>query len=103
MIDIQATHGGDENISAGRVFFEVPDEGLRIQRDPLALHGLPVDHGEAAGFAGEPHPAAGILEKGVDERRGEIPVQKRPARPLQAVRRRIDDVDAVLRRGHPKF
>ena len=91
LIDIQAAHGGDEDISAAGIFFEVPDKGLRVQRDSLVLHGLAVHHGEAAGFAGEPHPAAGILKKGIDERRGEIPVQERPARPLQAVRRRIDE------------
>ena len=102
-IDIQAAHRRQQDIPADGFLGKSADMSGRIHRDALVLQGGGVHDGQAARLAGQPHPAPGVLENGIDEGRRQISVDAVPAFRLQFVRVRIQDIDAVLGGGHPEF
>ena len=103
IINVQSSHRSDEDISPGGLLGKIPDIGLRVQADLLVLQGGAVHHRQAAGFPGNPHPPAGILEQGENERGREVAVQKGPPAAFERMGFRINDIDAVLGSGHPKL
>ena len=101
LMDIESCHGPDEDVPAG-IFRESADFRT-VQGDAAGVEGRRVHDRETSGFAGEPDPSLRILEQGIDERGGKVPVQEVPPSVLERMGLRVQDIDAVLGGRHPDF
>ena len=101
LVDVQAAHGADEDVSVVGVLGKTAGHDSLIQGDVRPAHRRPVHHGKAAGLTGQPHAAGGILEQTAHEDGREIAAQEFATVVLQRVRLRVQDIDALRGCRHP--